>query len=90
MIPEDDRVPAWRRYARFLRGNPARDVDEEVEFHLQSTFDELVASGMSPEAARDAARRKFGDLDRIGETLYTLSRQRERRMEMRDRLQTIR
>ena len=90
MIPEDDRVPAWRRYARFLRGNPARDVDEEVEFHLQSTFDELVASGMSPEAARDAARRKFGDLDLIGETLYTLSRQRERRMEMRDRLQTIR
>ena len=89
MIPDDDRVPAWRRYARFLRGNPARDVDEEVEFHFQSTIDELVASGMSPNAAREAARRKFGDVDRIGETLYTLSRQRERRMAMRDRLHTI-
>ena len=89
MIPEDDRVPAWRRYARFLRGNPARDVDEEVEFHLQSTIDELVARGMSADAARAAARRKFGDVDRIGETLYNLSLQRERRMEMRDRFQTM-
>jgi predicted permease len=86
---DDDRLPAWRRYARFLRGNPTRDVDEELAFHLQSTIDELVASGMAPAAAREAARAKFGDIDRIGETLYTLSRQRERRMALSERLQTI-
>ena len=86
VIPDDDRVPAWRRYARFLRGNPARDVDEELEFHLQSTIDEFVAGGMTPAAAREAARAKFGDVGRIGETLYTLSRQRERRMALSERL----
>ena len=86
---DDDRAPAWRRYARFLRADPTHDVDEELDFHLQSTIDELVAAGMSPAAAREAARAKFGDVDRIGETLYTLSRQRERRMALNERLQTI-
>ena len=90
VIPDDDRVPAWRRYARFLRGNPARDVDDELEFHLQSTIDEFVARGMTPAAAREAARAKFGDVGRIGETLYTLSRQRERRMALSERLETMR
>ncbi len=89
MIPDDNRAPAWRRYARFLRRNPTRDVDEELEFHLQSTIDELVSSGLSRDAARMAARRKFGDVDRIGETLYTLSRQRERTMRRMEWWQTI-
>jgi putative ABC transport system permease protein len=89
MLRDDDRVPAWRRYLRLTRDSPARDVDDELAFHLQSTVDELVASGMSPPEARTAARRKFGDLERISSTLYTLSRQRERRMtrmELFDRL----
>ncbi len=86
---DDDRAPAWRRYARFLSGNPARDVDEELDFHLQSTIDELVGAGMSREAAHDAARRKFGDVDSIGQTLYTLSRQRERTMRRTEWWQTI-
>ncbi len=89
MIPDDDRIPAWRRHARFLRPNPARDVDEELEFHLQSTIDELVASGLSRDAARETAQRRFGDVDRIGETLYTLSRQRERTMQRTEWWQTI-
>lgn len=86
---DDDREPAWRRYTRLARRDASRDVDEEVAFHLQSTIDEFVASGMTPAEAREAARTRFGDVERIGETLYTLSRQRERRMDVRDRLNTI-
>jgi predicted permease len=86
---DDDRVPAWRRYLRLVRANPARDVDDELEFHLQSTVDELIAGGMSRDAARAAARKKFGDLDRIGKTLYVLSRERERKMERKEWWQTI-
>ena len=89
MIHDDDRTPAWRRYTRFLRASPSRDVDEELEFHLQSTIDELMAAGMSREAAREAARRKFGDVQRIGETLYTLSLERERTMQRKEWWHTI-
>jgi predicted permease len=86
---DDDRVPAWRRYARFLRRDPQRDVDDELDFHLQSTVEELVAAGMSRDAAHDAAQRKFGDVDRIGQTLYTLSRQRETTMQRTEWWQTL-
>jgi predicted permease len=78
---DDDRDPAWRRYLRLTHSNSAGDVDDELAFHLQSTIDEYVASGMTREAATAAARRKFGDVDGISRTLYTLSEQRERTMD---------
>ena len=81
MIDDADRVPAWRRYLRFARSNPAGDVQDEVAFHIQSTIDELVAAGMTPDAAREAARTKFGDIDGISRMLYNLSEQRERTMD---------
>ena len=83
-------VPAWRRYVRFWRSDPAGDVKDELEFHLQSTIDELIAGGMTPQAAREAARRKFGDVERIQRTLYTLSQQRERHMTRSEWIDTIR
>jgi predicted permease len=76
----DDRLPAWRRYLRFWRSNVADDVHDELEFHLQSTIDELVAAGMSLADARDAARHQFGDVDGVRDTLNTLGQQRERAM----------
>src|SRR6266699_1172756 len=87
---DDDRLPAWRRYVRFWRSNPGGDVEDELRFHLESTIDELVAGGMSPEAARDVARQKFGDVDGISKTLYTLSEQRERRMNRAEWFDSIR
>ena len=86
---DDDRVPAWRRYLRLVRTNPAADVDDELAFHIQSTIDELVAQGMTPAAARESAQKKFGDVERISATLYTLSLQRERTMDRQELLQTI-
>ena len=77
---DDDRIPAWRRYLRFWRSNSVGDVEDELSFHLESTVEEMLRAGMSPEAAREAARRKFGDVDGISRALYTLSQQRERRM----------
>jgi len=76
----DDRVPVWRRYLRFWRGDATGDVNDELSFHLESTIEELVAAGMTRDDAREAARRKFGDVAGIQRTLYTLSRQRERDM----------
>src|SRR5829696_3620632 len=89
MTRDDERTAAWRRYLRFWRSDPAGDVNDELEFHLQSTIDELVARGMPRDAARETARRKFGDVDDISRTLYTLSQQRERSMDRNEWWQTV-
>jgi len=43
------------------------DFQEEIEEHLESIAEGYVARGMSPEAARDAARREFGNPTRVAE-----------------------
>ena len=43
------------------------ELDEEIGFHLAEETDERIARGLSPEAARLAARRDFGNLTRIRE-----------------------
>jgi predicted permease len=67
------------------------DVDEELGFHLDMRVDELVRRGMSPEAARAAALREFGDLDDARRYIGAVDRDIEasqRRSElMRDFLQ---
>src|SRR6476469_324112 len=79
-IDDDSPIPAWRRYLRFWRADPARDVGDELEFHIQSLVDELVNAGTPPDAARAEAARKLGDVEGLRRTLNTLSQQRERRM----------
>jgi hypothetical protein len=53
--------PPWRRYLRFWGPDVGEDVDEELSFHLEMLVEEYVAAGMAPEAARQAAGRRFGD-----------------------------
>ncbi|MEP6493735.1 MAG: ABC transporter permease [bacterium] len=87
---DDGHVPAWRRYLRFWRGNPAADVRDEVAFHLESAIDELVAAGVSRDDARRMAQGKFGDVDEISQTLQTLSQQRERHMTYTEWMDAVR
>jgi len=56
-IPRVFRFP-WRS-RRHIRA----DVDAELDFHLEMRARELEAAGLSPQAALDEARRRFGDLD---------------------------
>src|SRR5580704_2208365 len=56
------RVPLWRRYARFFGPDPAADAKDELRFHLETTIDELVHRGWTPDAARHEAERRMGDL----------------------------
>src|SRR5262245_2885776 len=52
----------WRRlrfYAR--RDRFDRDLEEEMRFHLEMKEEENLAVGVSPEEARYAARRQFGN-----------------------------
>ena len=84
-----DRIPLWRRYLRFWRNDPKRDVDEEVRFHLESLVEELVAGGVPREEARARAMARFGDVHDISRTLYDLSLHRERTMQHLERLDTL-
>ena len=52
-----------------------RDVDDEIRFHIDSRTSELVASGMSPDVARETAAREFGDV--------TAARDELRRVDLR-------
>ncbi len=54
-----------KRYGRdAVRGRRmAREIDEELQFHVEALVDELTARGASPEDARRIAARRFGRLD---------------------------
>ena len=77
------RAPAWRRYLRFLRPNPAADLDDELRDHVDSTIEELVARGMTPENARAEAIRRFGDVSRVRAVVRRLD---ERHLVRRSRM----
>ncbi len=55
------------------------DVDDEIRFHLDMRARELADAGMTPEAAREAARREFGDLELARRRLRDIDTSAERR-----------
>ena len=62
----------WKRFRRRLgywldRHERNRWLWLEMEFHIESMIDELVAQGMSKPEARTAARRKFGNMTQKSE-----------------------
>ena len=58
----------WRRVLHYARRDRFdRELEEEVRFHLEMKAEEYVASGMSPEEARRAALRRFGNETRMRE-----------------------
>ena len=76
-------IPGMRRLFRLVgRDAPVeREIEAELEFHLDAERERLIARGMTPAAARAEARRRFGD---IRETRATLARiDRGRRMKER-------
>jgi predicted permease len=55
------RIQGIRRVFRYERGT---DVDVELQFHIDTRTDELVAAGMDREQARRVALAEFGDVNR--------------------------
>ncbi len=45
-----------------------RDLDQDVQTHLSLLTEKFVREGMTPEDARDAARRQFGNVTALAET----------------------
>ena len=61
----------WQVYYRlrslFRWRRQETELDEELRFHLAEEMEERIAAGMSPEDARVAARRDFGNVPLIRE-----------------------
>jgi predicted permease len=58
----------WRRF--FERKRRDEDFAREIESYVDLETGENIERGMSPEAARSAARRKFGNAARVREREY--------------------
>ena len=51
-----------------------QELDEELQFHIRPQTEENIRTGMRPEAARCAARRKFGWVENIKENCRDVRR----------------
>src|SRR5882672_6643414 len=52
----------WLRLETLLhRNRSARQLDDEIQFHLEQQIAENISAGMSPEEAWYAAQRTFGN-----------------------------
>ncbi|AHG93247.1 permease (plasmid) [Gemmatirosa kalamazoonensis] len=76
--------------ARIWKVPVEREVDAELAYHLEMRTAENIAAGMDPGAAREAALRRFGDVAQIASTCRTLGEERDRAMELTDRIAELR
>jgi predicted permease len=81
-------IPGLTRFfelvVRPFRGRAA--VDQEIALHFELTVDELMRKGMSAEAARAEAHRRFGSLTHYREAMVAIDHRLRRRQALRNRL----
>jgi predicted permease len=88
-VPEPPR--GWRRLLRLpeRRERAARDVEAEVRFHLEMCEADLVAAGFPRDAAREEARRRFGDPATTAAECVAIEEERRGAARRRDRLAAL-
>jgi hypothetical protein len=65
-----------KRFIRKCAGGSEieREVEEELRLHYEMLTEQYQESGLSEEAARQAAERRFGDLERVRAECVKISR----------------
>ena len=83
--------PGWRKLFRLPPGEKrlARDVDEELAFHLAMREDRLRREGADPAAAAAAARERFGDEQRIRDECLTIGHRYAREVRLMEWLESL-
>ena len=72
----------WNRLSNLLRrGDLGRELDEELQFHIDARTRDNLKAGMTEEAARLDARRRFGN--------WTLAKERTHEMNIIVTIQTV-
>ncbi len=82
--------PGIRRLLR-LAGpqDDQREVDEEIELHLELLTQRLITEGLDPASARAEANRRFGAGHPGRAALYQAARQRNASQRLRDRWEAV-
>jgi len=75
---------------RRLFGNPRRDVDDELSFHLEMRIRELIDRGHDPEQARRLAMERFGDIETRRREMLDITERRGRQMARTEYLSELR
>src|SRR5918992_2709935 len=79
--------PGVQRLLRFMGRSPDRvraEADEEIRLHLALRTEQLIRDGLSPEAARAEAERRFGPADEARRQFHDSAQHREERMRTRE------
>ncbi len=75
------RTPRWRRYLRLFGPDTAADVDDELEFHLESKIQELMEEGLTREDARTRSVQEFGNVNGVRKICRQIASQNAREFE---------
>src|SRR5438552_12740625 len=65
------------------------DVDDEIRFHIDARTQQLVADGMTPDAARREAERRFGSIDVARAQLGASAARQAAQQTLRDRIDAV-
>ena len=76
----------WRRSRAMIR----RDVDDELQFHIDSRTDALIRAGADPESARRRALTEFGDLEDARQYIRRVDTDIEHQRRRRDYMTELR
>jgi predicted permease len=66
-LPSRLRVLLYRAAGVLSKGSLERNLDDEIEFHVQMETAENIRRGMTPDRARAAALRQFGGVTQVKE-----------------------
>jgi predicted permease len=72
-----------------VRPDEGRDVSDEIRFHLDMRTREFIEAGLSPDEARQAAARAFGDLATLDPQLRVAHATHTRRRARADRVRAL-
>jgi hypothetical protein len=61
---------------RLQAGTFEREIEEELQFHIEMRTRDNIAAGMSPEEAKNNALRRFGDFDHVNAECRHISREK--------------
>ena len=76
----------WRRSRAMIR----RDVDEELQFHIDARTDELVRQGFTRDEARKRALHEFGDIEDAREYIRRVDTDIEHQRRRKDYMSELR
>src|SRR5258708_23517667 len=56
----------WTRLRFLMSPKPNREIDDELQFHIERQAQEYIAAGMTPQEARRKAVVAFGGIPSLG------------------------